>query len=251
MDLELIVTGLLWLGFVMKIAGFMIRDELLLRALVAGGLTCDAIFYAFRADPVWMSAGANVVLVAVNAVLLVLIVSERTTFRMSLKDRNIFRHFATLTPGQFRRLRRLMRGETVAPGARLIEQGAEVADLILVLCARIDIRKDGTLFPIRGPIFVGEIAFLTGAASSADVILPEGGEIVRIDAAALRKAMERSSNLHNAMIALFGQDLARKVADSVPMARAASPHADPTAPIRPAWQDPQSGPDRRHAGSSN
>jgi hypothetical protein len=251
MELELIVTGILWLGFVMKIAGFMIRDELLLRVLVAGGLSCDAIFYAFRADPVWMSAGANVVLVAVNAVLLFLIVSERTTFRMTLNDRNIFSHFATLNPGQFRRLRRLMRGETVAPGTRLIEQNKEVADLILVLCNRIEIRKDGISFPIRGPIFVGEIAFLTGAVSSADVVLPDGGEIVRIDAKALQTAMERSSNLHNAMIALFGQDLARKVADSVPMARAASPHDDPMAPIRPAWQEPEQGSDRRHAGSSN
>ena len=51
--------------------------------------------------------------------------------------------------------------------------------------------------------------------------LPEGGTVVRIPLEVLSARMARAPALSNAMVALFGQELARKVADSVPMDRAA------------------------------
>ena len=111
---------------------------------------------------------------------------------------------------------------------------------MLVFSDRILIGKGGTAFPIAGPAFVGEVAFLTGNPSSADVTLPDGGTVVRLQLGPLRRQMARKPALSNAMVALFGRELARKVADSVPMERAA--HARPAtgadgsvaAPVRPS-----------------
>lgn len=217
----ILISGILVLGLVFKFAGFAVRDELWLRILVMTGLGCDAIFYAVRSDPVPQSVAANLLLISVNLGLVLLIVTERTTWRMSADDRALYRHFPTLTPGQFRRMRRMMNRETVAPGTPLALEGKPVDDLMLVFSERIEIEKQGARFPIAGPAFVGEIALLTGNASSAGVSLPEGGTVVRLPIDQLRARMNRSPTLSNGMVALFGQELARKVADSVPMDRAA------------------------------
>ncbi|MDG4649983.1 hypothetical protein P6F26_16170 [Roseibacterium sp. SDUM158017] len=223
MDDPVSITALLVLGLGFKMIGFAVRDELLLRILVMTGLACDALFYGLRADPVIPSVLTNTLLICVNTALVLLIATERTTWRMSRDDRALYAHFPTLTPGQFRRLRPLMRHETAAAGAALALEGEPVADLMLVFSDRIEITKQDETFPIAGPTFVGEVALLTGNPSSAGVVLPAGGAVVRLPIAALRARMARAPALSNAMVALFGQELARKVADSVPMGRAALP----------------------------
>ncbi len=220
--------GAIWIllvGLVFKLTGFAVRDELMLRVLVICGFLCDAGYYFFRADPIIPSVLSNIALMSVNIVLIAAIASERTTWRMSPEDRRIYAHFPTLSPGQFRRLRKMIVAESCDPGTILTREDQPVDTLMLVMADRIVITKRGEAFPIAGPAFVGEVAFLTGNPSSADVTLPDGGTVLRVDSATLRTRMARSPALNNAMVALFGTELARKVAESVPMdsAVAASP----------------------------
>lgn len=209
--------AILLVGLVFKLSGFAVRDEMWLRVLVVCGFLCDAAYYFFRAEPILPSVYSNIALLSINVVLIVAIMSERTTWRMTADDRQTFSHFPTLSPGQFRRLKKLVKAELADAGAVLTQEGAPVDDLMLVFAPTITITKGGESFPTRGPAFVGEIAFLTGNVSSADVTLPDGGTVLRVDSTALRKHMARTPAFNNAMIALFGAELARKVADSVPI----------------------------------
>lgn len=233
MDPSNILSGILLLGLILKIAGFLVRDELALRVMVAGGLGCDAAFYGLRPDPILQSLLSNLGLVTINLVLIVLIIAERTRWRMSEGDRALFDHFPTLTPGQFRRLRPLMTRRTEQAGVQLAWEGRPVEHLMLVFSDRIVISKGDAGFPIAGPAFVGEIALLTGKPSSANVTLPDGGTVLRLPLGPLQRQMTRKPALSNAMIALFGRELARKLADSMPMERAAQPRADVGAAARP------------------
>lgn len=209
--------ALLLVGLVFKLTGFAVRDELRLRVLVVCGFICDAGYYFFRSDPILPSVASNIALLGINVVLIAAIFLERTTWRMTQDDRDVFGQFPTLTPGQFRRLRKMMVREQAAPGAVLTREGAAVETLMLVFTTEIGIEKGGQVFPIAGPAFVGEIAFLTGEPSSATVTLPHGGTVLRVDAGALKARMARSPALNNAMVALFGRELARKLAYSAPM----------------------------------
>ncbi|MEX3015868.1 hypothetical protein [Gymnodinialimonas hymeniacidonis] len=224
MDSLTVGGGSLWIlaiGLVFKLTGFAVRDELLLRLLVVCGFICDAGYYFFRPDPIVPSVLSNIALLSVNVVLIAAILLERTTWRMTPDDREVFVLFPTLTPGQFRRLRKMMQTEQVGPGSVLTQEGKGVDELMLVFTSEITIEKGGQSFPIAGPAFVGEIAFLTGEVSSATVTLPHGGTVLRVESAALKKRMARSPAFNNAMVALFGHELARKVAYSAPMGRAA------------------------------
>jgi len=179
------------------------------------------LFYSLIDTRIILPIASTALLASINIVLLVLIVFERTTWRMSAADKALFAHFTTLTPGQFRRLRRDMHRETLTTDTPLAFEGQPLDDLMLVFSNNIRITKGGDSFPIAGPAFVGEVAFLTGNPSSASVSLPDGGMVVRLNIEAVQAKMARSPSLNNAMVALFGRELARKVADSVPMARAA------------------------------
>lgn len=209
---------LLFCGLALKCTGFVLRDELLLRVLVACGIGLDIAFYALQPVPIPQSIIANSVLVSVNVVLILIILFERTTWRMSDEDRSLFAHFPTLTPGQFRRVLRTAEGSVVGRPTELIGEGAQVDRLYLVFAEAYEIEKRGEVYTARGPAFAGEIAFLTGAASSAAVRVPGGTRVVSFDADALHRLMTRKAAIHNGMVALFGRDLAAKVAASVPMA---------------------------------
>ena len=208
---------LVYLGLALKIAGFAVRDELVLRGLVTSGMAADIAYFVSRPDPVLSSALANGVIVAINAALILYIVFERTTFRMGPRQAALFKSFPTLTPGHFRKLYRVASwGEATEP-TRIIAQGQVVDRLFLILADSYTITKDGADFTARGPAFAGEIALLTGNLSSATVTLPAGTRFVAFPFDAIHRQMARSRAFQNSMIALFSRDLARKVALSTPI----------------------------------
>lgn len=211
------IEALLFIGLVLKVSGFIVRDELILRALVTSGMVFDILFYGMRADPIVQSMFTNAVMAAINFALIVLIIFERTTLSMTPEARRLFRHFPSLTPGHFRFIYRHVEWRRATRTEAVLTAGEEVDELYCVLDGDYEIEKCGAAFPARGPAFVGEIALLTERASSATVRLPAGTQYAAIPFGPLRKRMKRSRAFHNSMVAVFSGDLAAKVANSVPM----------------------------------
>lgn len=226
------LAGILFLGLILKSLGYMVRDELVLRVLVVAGMTCDILFYALQPVPILQSVAANSVLVLVNLGLIVLIVFERTTLRMSDEDKRLFQHFPTLRPGQFRRVMKHATRHRAEARTGLISEGAALDKLYFLFAPRFDIEKLGQTYVAQGPAFAGELVFLNGGRSSASVFAPEGTDYVSFDTAGLQRTMRRSAPLNNAMVALFGRDLATKVTNSVPIHAPSDP-----APALPADPD--------------
>lgn len=212
-----VLSMILFAGLAFKAFGFLIRDELLLRLLVVIGMSCDILFYALQPVPIWQSVVTNGSLAVINAALILIIVFERTTFSMSAQARALYAHFPTLKPGQFRRLLRHATWRRAGGVTQIATEGAPLEKLYFLQVSQFDIEKRGKRFSAAGPSFAGELVFLSGGTSSASVWVPAGAEYVEFDSAGLRRAMDRSTPLSNGMIALFGVDLARKVANSVPI----------------------------------
>lgn len=208
---------LIYLGMLLKFSGFFLRDELLLRFLVSAGMAADIIFYALQNPSIWPSVIANAFLVGINAVLITIIIFERTKIGMSVENKTLFESFSTLNPGQFRRVLRRAQRYVLDEDTVLVREGADVGSLYFVQAESFDISKKGDVYPANGPAFVGEVAFLTGAPSSADVRVKAGTEIIALEIPRLRRLMRQNAGLANGMIALFGNDLAKKVANSVPI----------------------------------
>ncbi|MGX0878686.1 hypothetical protein ACSSV4_003387 [Roseovarius sp. MBR-154] len=204
-------------GFMLKVAGFFFRDELALRALVASGMLADLLYYALLPTPLIAPVLSNGTIIAINMALIFVIIFERTRIGMSAEDIRLYGYFETLSPGQFRRISR--HAETVVTDTTtpLIREGVHLDKLYFIDADHFQIEKRGMTYRATGPSFVGEIAFLTGQVSSASVLVPPATRVIVFDVARLKTLMGKRPALNNGMIALFGRDLAQKVAQGVPM----------------------------------
>ncbi len=217
------LESLIVIGLVFKAMGFLIRDELRLRLFVVSGMSCDMIYYGFKADPVWNSVMTSGFLTVINLGLIAMIVFERTTFQMSPEKKELFAFFPTLRVGQFRRILRYSTWHYTEEPVQIITEGKSLDALYFIDGPRFDVIKQGKTYPALGPAFSGELVFLNSGLSSATVVIPAQTRYIEIDAKRLHRAMKRSPALNNGMIALFGRDLARKVANSVPIQKTTAP----------------------------
>lgn len=211
------LTLLVYGGLVFKAAGFFLRDELHLRGLVLCGMAMDVAFQLSLPRIFVPSLISITVLIAINIALIVVILRERSLWLMSSRDRALFAHFKTLTPGQFRALCRTAIGfETTNAERRLLREGTPPDMLYFILGDSFTLEKQGQRFAANGPGFAGEIAFLTNQPSSASLSVPKGTYVVGFDLVKLRRLMARKPDIANGLFALFGQDMARKLSRSAP-----------------------------------
>lgn len=208
---------LLFCGLFFNATGFLIRDELLLRLLVVCGTCFQIAFYALQNPPIFESVLTNMVLIAINLVLITIIVLERSTLFMTQPEKDAFEQFKTLTPGQFRRINRRAEWLTAEADTEVLKEGEPSGMLYFLDTPEFGIIKEGQNYKATGPAFAGEIMLLLGGTASATVIVPKGAVYACWPVASLRKAMRSSQSLENALVARFSHDLADKVRRSVPL----------------------------------
>jgi len=180
---------LIHLGALLYVIGFLVRDELALRLLVLGGTILYILYYLLFPDvPLWDAILTSSILGIANVWILCKIVFERYTFAMSDDEKKLYEVFSTLTPGQFR-LYYLIEGN-----------------------ARIE--KGDSKFEIPSDKFLGEISFILESNYSATVLATKDMRYVEWNTEELRSLMKKNPLLRNALIALFNQDLAKKLAVS-------------------------------------
>ena len=98
---------------------------------------------------------------------------------------------------------------SLEPGVVLLAQGDESDALWLLASGRLGVQADGVVLPpVAAPGYVGELGLMNDAPRSATVTVLEPAQLLRIDAAAFRDAMESASSSAS-MISLAGERLGR------------------------------------------
>jgi CRP-like cAMP-binding protein len=200
-------------GALLYLAGFLLRDQILLRAFVMGGdFVYIMYFYFAPAMPLWGGVFWSVVLVLVNASMIIKLLAERRDFAMNEEERRLFSLLDGLTPGEFRRLVKAGEWCSAGPATVVTRENENVDHLYYVLDGTIGLAKAGQAFSIRPETFIGEIAFLLKRPASATVTLPEGARYISWEIGALRRLMLRAPSLAVALAAALNRDMAEKVA---------------------------------------
>lgn len=208
---------LIYLGLALQVSGFLVREELLLRVLVASGIFCDLLFFALQTPPILPSVFSNAVLIVVNIAILCVIVMERTTITMTPRQKRLFQALGSLTPGQFRRLMRLGEWHEATEETTLVREGAQVLNVCFVEGEAFFLQKGTEVARGEGPAFIGEVAFLRGSRASASVYVPAGTPYVTWPVAKLQPLLDKSPALRNGLMTAMARDLATKVALSLPV----------------------------------
>lgn len=205
------------IGFLFYMAGFAVRDELLLRCLIGAGTAVYIVYYFTAAGvPLWGAIATNVAVLAINLALIAVILRERTTFGMSADMEAVYRQFPTLNPGQFRRVMKAAELRQAATREVLTTKGEPVPGLILVAEGEMELERKNKVTPIPAGNFIGEISFLVGGPASATVSALPGTRYLLWDLERLQTMLDRSPALSNAFNAAFNRDLAAKLKVSAP-----------------------------------
>jgi hypothetical protein len=213
LEAVLVDENIVHIGAALYLAGFLCRDQLLLRGFVVlGDIVYILYFYFAPEEPLWGGIFWSVVFTAANVAMIGRIVADRTPRWMHEDDRRLHGFLDTLTPGEFRRLMKDAEWRTAYQETVLTEEGKPLNRLAYVLEGAITVEKVGKTITVAAPTFIGEVAFLTDRPASATVRLAEGARYVTWDMGKLRRLLMRAPTLRIGLGAALNRDMAEKVA---------------------------------------
>lgn len=205
-----------------QVAGFLLRDQLRLRALVAfGGALYLLYYYLAPAAPLWAAMFWSATMVGVNLVMIVLIARNRSRRALSDDALRMYGAFEAMEPGDFRRLLRLARVFDVDAPTTLTRLGEQADRVFHVIHGTVEIARADRALSAEGPMFIGEMGYLLERPASATVIAAPGARVAAWDSAALRRFCARHDRIARALEIAFNRDLAMKMHGPAPDPRQA------------------------------
>lgn len=207
------MTAFIHAANVAILASFLVRDILWLRALsvLAGALFIA--YFGLRTTPEIEPIAWNAVFMALNVVQITALLRERRPVKLDEREQRVYDlAFRALSPRELLRLVAIGDWVELDAGAVVIEQGC-MPDRVLAItegtfAVEVDGRKVAELGPGR---LVGEMSFLTGAATTARVRSVARVTCLSLPSERLRALTKESPELRAALQRVIGLDLAAKL----------------------------------------
>lgn len=220
------------------IIGLAITNQIILRVLVLGG-TGLYLFYYFSVgeSPLWEAIYVSFLIGLANLSGLTTLLLRRSRIAIPRAHADIYADFPHLPPGDFRALMKLADRYTVKKDFQATTEGTPGEKLFFILKGSALARKGHRAFVLPPKLFVGEVAFLTAAPSSASVWFEEGAELLEWRFDALQRKCARNSRFKLALEAAISMDLAEKVSwstgrDSVDVTEIPKPMVDALSQVK-------------------
>jgi hypothetical protein len=194
-----------------QLSGFLLRDQLRLRALVMLGNALYVTYYFLLPVPLWDAMFWSAAIGTTNLVMIAVIARRRSGHAITDDALRVFATFRGMEPGDFRALMAL--GKIVAADAPtvLTTIGVKNDRLFYVIEGAIEIRRADRLVETRGPMFIGELGYLLDRPASATVTLAPGGRYAVWESTALRRLAARRERIALCLDRVFNRDLALKL----------------------------------------
>ena len=225
--IETSLTGLRLADYVVLAAGvtfclgYATINQWALRTLVMIGTLFYIWYYFIVTDtPQWAAIWTSVAMGLANVIGILGLWLRGSPVSIPKKHRDIYAHFNILPPGDFRKLMKVAKRQTLPAGFMLTKNNARVKTVYYVINGGVSAEKFGETFYLPDGIFLGEVGYLTGNRASATTMLTQRSDVLAWDVADLKNNSERDVRFKLAMDALISIDLADKVA------RAGSPRSE-------------------------
>lgn len=192
---------------------YVVRDMAWLRALTILAASFTLPYFFNQSEPLYSAMGWQFAFIAINGVNLTILLLERRPVQLTEAQRQLhMTTFRILTPREMLRVLKPARWQTAGEGEKLIRQGQDLQQLMLLHEGCAEVRRDGQFRANLGPgDFVGEMSFATGQKTSADVIAREPVVYLVWETEDLEKIYQKNPKLKDAMQWLLGVDMAQKL----------------------------------------
>lgn len=194
-------------------AGFLVRDQVLLRALLLIGTCCYIGYYYFANEPpLWEAIFWSTVTGGANLYVLALLIMQRTTLALSEEEKDLYAAFAALSPGEFRRILKVAKWKDATDDEHLTVEDEICDRLFFVTKGQIRIEKGERVFHIPPGSFIGEVAYFLKKEASATTVVEPGGRYVSVKRKDLEAIEKRHPAIRIALHSMLSMDMAAKVA---------------------------------------
>lgn len=198
------------------IIGYLIIHQVTLRLVMMLGNFSYIGYYATAADtPLWGAIYGTILMIIANVIGLTALYVRNASFSVPGKHADVYPLFAPVRPGDFRSLMRLGTRSVLTEERIITREGQPLSKLYFIVSGEVQVVKREHAFPMRGPFFTGEVAYLLGGNSVATTIAPAGTELITWNTEDLRRASARKPRIKLALDAVISKDLATKVSFAV------------------------------------
>lgn len=211
---SLSANPLLHVANVLYLVSYSLRDILWLRVLTVLAMLCLAWCYWCCNEN--YALGWQAAFLAINLFQIGLLILERRPVQLTDVQQKLHSGpLSTLTPRQVQRFTDKAEWSTVDAGQHLIVEDSRLEDLILLLSGKAKVVAKGqTIAEISDGQFVGEMSFLTGGDTTADVIAIDSVLYAKWPEQYVQSLIQRDQELGTALQAALGSDLVRKLINS-------------------------------------
>ena len=179
---------LVLLAGITYVLGCLTINQVILRLLILVGTGLYIWYYAIAADePLWTAIWTSLAIGCATFAGLIALIGRNSPLMIPKTHRDIYPQFHDMVPGGFRVLVRMGRRYIVEQDTVITTEGEPVLKLHFVTSGAMSAEKKGVAFTLPPKIFVGEVAFMMGRASSATTVLKAGSEVLEWDVAELNR----------------------------------------------------------------
>ena len=203
---------LVHIGSFLLLLAYLVRDQILLRAVIILGTIFYIVYYIFMEAPLWSALLWNVSFVVINLIMIVVIYSDKTSFIMSEKEAKLYQVFYTLSPGEFKKLLKIADWFDGSSEEKITTEGEIPSRLYFIINGEALIARDDKKFIVGPNVFIGELAYLTNKPATATVKLTDKVVGISWKTTSLTKLLASNPQMKIAFDGLLNQDLAAKLA---------------------------------------
>ena len=203
---------LVHIGSFLLLLAYLVRDQILLRAVIILGTIFYIVYYIFMEAPLWSALLWNVSFVVINLIMIVVIYSDKTSFVMSEKEAKLYQVFYTLSPGEFKKLLKIADWFDGSSEEKITTEGEIPSRLYFIINGEALIARDDKKFIVGPNVFIGELAYLTNKPATATVKLTDKVVGISWKTTSLTKLLASNPQMKIAFDGLLNQDLAAKLA---------------------------------------
>ena len=205
---------LLHVANILYLVSYSLRDILWLRVLTVAAMLCLAWCYWCCSEH--FALGWQGAFLSINLLQIALLVRERRPVQLTDTQRALHEGpLSALTPRQVQRFTDKAVYRTVNTGEQLLAENQRLENLVLILSGKAKVIAAGQeIAELGGGQFAGEMSFLTGSNTSADVIADGYVEYAYWPEKYVTDLIHKDHELGSAIQAALGTDLVRKLLNS-------------------------------------
>ena len=203
---------LVHIGAFLMLLAYLVRDQILLRALIVLGTSFYVVNYFIMEPPLWSALLWSMSFIVINLIMIFVIYSDRASFIMSEREEKLYQVFNTLSPGEFKKLLKIADWFDCPSEEQITTQGKIPEYLYFIIDGEALIARDDKKFLVGPNVFIGELAYLIKKPATATVKLTDKAVGINWKTSRLTKLLASNPQMKIAFDGLLNQDLAAKLA---------------------------------------